>query len=165
MYTLWVQQGITALMTTFWQDFGKILATFWLHFGNLRLHSGYILAIFWLHFVYILATFWLHFGYINNCWRSVPLPCGQYMAIFVIIIIIIVKKEDKEGRRLPCLGGEGSWWQQPGTRQPQTGGRVTWRQLLMQIQNTTYNMKSNFFAITKYKFRTTNNIASKWSAD
>ena len=22
---------------------------------------------------------------INNCWRSVPLPCGQYIAIFVLI--------------------------------------------------------------------------------
>ena len=47
-----------------WRHFGKILATFWLHFG------------------YILATFWLHLGSINNCWRSVPLPCGQYKAIF-----------------------------------------------------------------------------------
>ena len=24
---------------------------------------------------------------LNNCWRSVPLPCGQYMAIFIIIIV------------------------------------------------------------------------------
>ena len=27
---------------------------------------------------------------INNCWRSIPLPCGQYKAIFTITIITII---------------------------------------------------------------------------
>ena len=26
---------------------------------------------------------------INNCWRSVPLPSGQYMAIFVIVVVFV----------------------------------------------------------------------------
>ena len=26
---------------------------------------------------------------INNCWRSVPLPCGQYMAIFKTYLVFI----------------------------------------------------------------------------
>ena len=26
---------------------------------------------------------------INNCWRSVPLPCGQYMAIFNGVLLVV----------------------------------------------------------------------------
>ena len=102
MTIFWLYSGY--ILATFWLHYGYILATFWLHFGYILatlllhfgyilasfwLHSGYILAtfwlhlaIFWLHFGYIWAIFWLHFGCIDNCWRSVPLPCGQYMAIF-----------------------------------------------------------------------------------
>ena len=63
------------MLATFWLLFGYILAIFWLHFC-------YIFVTLWLHFDYILGTFWQHFGYIDNYWRSVPLPCGQYRAIF-----------------------------------------------------------------------------------
>ena len=95
----WLHFGY--ILATFWLHSGYILATFWLHFGYILatfwLHSGYILAtfwlhlaIFWLHFGYILAIFWLHFGYIDNCWRSVPLPCGQYMAIFISFVFAFV---------------------------------------------------------------------------
>ena len=30
---------------------------------------------------------------LNNCWRSVPLPCGQYMAIFSVIWFKLDKSE------------------------------------------------------------------------
>ena len=58
------------------------------------------------------ATLWQTLAYsgipwhnqciISNCWRSVPLPCGQYMAIF---------KSTKVGPcedDLECLGGPSS---------------------------------------------------------
>ena len=78
--TFWLHSGYT--LATFWLLFGYIMATLWLHSCYILATFGYILATFWLHSGYILAIFWLHFGYIDNCWRSVPLPCGQYMAIF-----------------------------------------------------------------------------------
>ena len=82
--TFWLYSDY--ILTTFWLHSDYILNTFWLHsdyiLGTFWLHSGYILATFWLHSGKLLAIFWLHFGYINNCWRSVPLPCGQFMAIF-----------------------------------------------------------------------------------
>ena len=80
MTTCWLHSD--CILTTFWLNSGFILTTFWLHSGYILATFWLHLAIFWLHFGYILAIFWLHFGYIDNCWRSVPLPCGQYMAIF-----------------------------------------------------------------------------------
>ena len=47
--------------------------------------------------------------YINNCWRSVPLPCGQYMAIFVIQIGALPAKRflPPHNWRLPFASKEG----------------------------------------------------------
>ena len=47
---------------------------------------------------------------LNNCWRSVPLPCGQYMAIFMIvdkaIFYIILCSSNLESAQMICT----MWW-------------------------------------------------------
>ena len=39
-----------------------------------------------LHSTLNCSLYHLQFCIINNCWRSVPLPCGQYMTIFGLFL-------------------------------------------------------------------------------
>ena len=66
---------------------------------------------------------------INNCWQSVPLPCGQYMAIFWHTIRARINHEDQDN----C---SGDWqvqeqWQKTINDWPQDR-RSGWEEILKQ---------------------------------
>ena len=58
-------------------------ATLWhtLAYSGILLHTLAYSGIPW-HTLACSGILWHNQCIINNCWRSVPLPCGQYMAIF-----------------------------------------------------------------------------------
>ena len=49
---------------------------------------------FWENVITTLGQIWLNFGTIwwlsSDCWRSVPLPCGQHMAIFTWLLLVLL---------------------------------------------------------------------------
>ena len=71
--TIWVLQRTTSALS------GHYLGSPWASQGtSWTMHDGLLMDYFW-------TTCWSHWEHSELCeyyWRSVPLPCGQHMAIF-----------------------------------------------------------------------------------
>ena len=58
-----------------------------LAYSGILWHTLAYSGILW-HTLAYSGILWHNQCIINNCWRSVPLPCGQYMAIFFFIFLV-----------------------------------------------------------------------------
>ena len=103
--------------------------------GQWPAHTWGTGKMMWRYLTRIVHRHHLH-HYHQQGKEDVTLPDKKHGDHYYNHLLLHHHQQGEEGRRLPCRAGEGSWWQQPGTRQPQTAVRVTW------VQNTKYKVKN-----------------------